>query len=166
MSKRAGNGDALRSARERDRAIADVALIAGIPVSSVSVDVPTRTIRAVAAPLTGLGIAGYRDLERRADAAVADWHVVLTPPDAVALPDVTIVSGVIDDQALGEAGWASARLSRMLEVRGGSRRQRLAVAEGIVARGGQAKAGGAGGILRLTWSVDIRPPTPGATERS
>jgi hypothetical protein len=73
---RAGNDDALRVARERDRAIADVALIAGIPVSSVQFDSAGRTIRATAAPLTGLGVAGYRHLERRADASVADWHVI------------------------------------------------------------------------------------------
>ena len=157
---RAGNGDALRAARERDRAIADVALIAGVPAASVQSDAAQRTIRAVAAPLAGLGIAGYRDLERRADAAVADWHVILDPPNDVALPDVAIVSGVIDDRALGEAGWVSARHARTLDVLGGTLRQRTAIARGIVERGGRAEPGGAGGRLRLLWSIDSEQPAP------
>jgi len=162
---RAGNGDALRAARERDRAIADVALIAGIPSSSVQLDSAGRTIRATAAPLIGLGIAGYRDLERRADAAVADWHVILGPPNDVTLPDVAIRSGVIDDQALGDAAWVSARFSRTLDVLGGTLRQRTAIAQGIVGRGGSAAPGGAGDRLRLRWSVDTDPPAPESGER-
>lgn len=151
---RAGNGDALRAAREHDRAVADVALIAGVPAASVRSDEAGRTMRTAAAPLAGLGIAGYRELERRADAVVADWHVVLDPPGSVALPDIAILSGVIDDQALGDAAWVSARLGRSLMVLGGSIRQRSAIARGIVARGGKAEPGGAGGRLRLTWSAD------------
>ncbi len=162
---RAGNGDALRVARERDRAIADVALIAGIPVSSVQFDSAGRTIRATAAPLTGLGVAGYRALERRADAAVADWHVILAPPSDVTLPDVAIKSGVIDDQALGEAGWVSARLSRTVDALGGTLRQRMAIVQGIVARGGRAAPGRAGGRLRLVWSVGMDPSASVSGER-
>ncbi len=161
---RAGSGDALRVARERDRAIADVALIAGVPVASVRIDAAARTMRAAAAPLPGLGIAGYRDLERRADAAVADWHAILDPPNDIALPDVVITSGVIDDQALGDAGWASARLARTLDVLGGNVRQRTAIARGIVERGGRAEPGGGGGGLRLRWSADPRQPTPGSDQ--
>jgi hypothetical protein len=162
---RAGNGDALRVARERDRAIADVALIAGIPVSSVQLDSAARTIRATAAPLTGLGIAGYRDLERRADAVVADWHVSLNPPNDVVLPDVGIKSGVIDDQALGDAAWVSARFARAVDVLGGTLRQRTAIAQGIVARGGRAAPGRAGGRLRLIWSVDTDSSPAETSER-
>lgn len=154
---RAGNSDGLRAARESDRALADVALIAGVPVSSVQLDAAERTLRAPAAPLTGLGLAGYRDLERRADAAVADWHVILDPPNDVVLPEVAITSGVIDDQALGLAGWASARLARTLDVLGGSMAQRRAVARAIVERGGRATPGRAGGRLRLIWSSDTKP---------
>jgi len=163
---RAGNGDALRAARERDRAIADVALIAGIPASSVQLVAARRTIRATAAPLTGLGIGGYRDLEHRADAAVADWRVILSPPGDVALPDVAIISGVIDDQALGEAGWVSARLARTLDVLGGTLRQRTAIARGIVERGGRADPGRVGGRLRLIWSTDAERPLPASDERT
>lgn len=162
---RAGNGAALRAERERDRAIGDVALIAGVPVSSVQFDLGERTIRTTAAPLTGLGIAGYRYLERCADAAVADWHVVLSPPNDVGLPDVTIKSGVIDDQALGEAGWVSARLARTLNVLGGKLRQRMAIAQGIGERGGRTDPGRAGGRLRLIWSIDAEQPTPVSGER-
>ena len=150
---RAGNGDALLAARARDRAIADVALIAGVPATSVIVDGAARTIRATAAPLPGLGIAGYRDLERRADAAVPDWHMTLAPPGDVALPDIAIKAGVIDDAALDQAEWVSIRLARTLDVSGGTLRQRTAVAEGIAARGGRAAVGSAGGRLRLEWAL-------------
>ncbi len=146
---RAGNGEPLREARRRDRAIADIALIAGVPASSISVDEPDRTIRATATLLPGLAVAGYRDLERRADAAVGDWRVVLLPPGDVPLPDVAIRSGVIDNAALDDAGWLSARTDRVLHVSGGALRQRTAVAEGITARGGRAIVGRAGGRLRL-----------------
>lgn len=159
---RAGNSEALRAVHELDRAIADVALIAGVPIAAVRVDASDRTIRADAAPLTGLGIRGYRDLERRADTAVADWHVLLTPPGDVALPEIPIASGVIDDEALSEAGWASARLGRTIAVRGGSLRRRTAVADGIVARRGRAEPGRAGGRLRLEWSMERETPDPGS----
>jgi uncharacterized hydrophobic protein (TIGR00271 family) len=162
---RAGNDDALRAARELDRAVADVALIAGTPVTAVRSDVSNRTIRADAAPLAGLGIRGYRDLERRADDAVAGWHVLLVPPGDIALPAIPILAGVIDDRALAEAGWASARLGRILEVRGASLRQRVTVADGIVARGGRAEPGRAGGRLRLVWSSDQKTPDSGSGQR-
>lgn len=158
---RAGNSDALRAARERDRAMADVALIAGVPVASVRANASDRTVHADAAPLPGLGIAGYRSLEQRADAAVADWRVRLAPPADILLPDISIASGVIDDAALAAAAWASARLDRPIEVRGGRLRQRTAVAAGIVARGGRAVADRMGGRLRLEWSADVDPPAPG-----
>jgi uncharacterized hydrophobic protein (TIGR00271 family) len=151
---RASTGDALSAARDRDHAIASVALIAGVPDAAVTVDASARTLSVRAAPLTGLSIAGYRDLERRAAAAAADWQVFLKPPDDIAPPDIAIVSGVIDDRALGEAAWVSARLARTLEVRGGTLRQRSAIAKGIVDRGGRAEPGEAGGRLRLMWSAN------------
>lgn len=160
---RAGNGDALLAARTRDRAIADVALIAGVPAGSATVDGASRTISATAAPLPGLGIAGYRDLERRADAAVPDWHVTLAPPGDVALPDIAIKAGVIDDAALDQAQWVSARLARTLDVSGGTLRQRTAVAEGIGARGGKPAVGRAGGRLRLEWARDSEVPDVGSS---
>ncbi|MBD8546611.1 DUF389 domain-containing protein [Sphingomonas sp. CFBP 8760] len=151
---RAGHGEALSAAtaaRARDRAVADVAMIVGAAPATVRADEPARTIRATAAPLPGLTVAGYRDLERRADAAAAGWQAIVAPPDDVALPVVAIRSGVIDDAALGEAGWVSARLARTLLVDGATLRQRTAVAAGIVARGGLAAPGRAGGRLRLRW---------------
>jgi len=151
---RAGNTAALLASRARDRALADVALIAGVPTSAVRFDEATNTMHATAAPLTGLGIAGYRDLERRADAAVPDGRALLSPPGDVALPALTISSGVIDNDALDLAGWASSRLARTLTIDGGTLRQRTAVAAGVVARGGTAAAGKPGGRLRLQWGED------------
>jgi hypothetical protein len=91
--------------------------------------------------------------------------VLLVPPGDIALPAIPIVAGVIDDHALAEAGWASARLGRILEVRGASLRQRVTVADGIVARGGRAEPGRAGGRLRLVWSSDQETPDSGSGQR-
>jgi uncharacterized hydrophobic protein (TIGR00271 family) len=164
---RAGTGTALIAARARDQAVAAVALIAGVPPAAVTVDEATRTLRAGIAPLTGVGIAGYRDLERRAAAGVADWHAILRPPAEVALPTLAITAGVIDDAALAQAGWAAARLDRALTVDGGTLRQRTAVADGIVARGGRAVVGRAGGRLRLAWVPAADPAgTPAASDQA
>jgi uncharacterized hydrophobic protein (TIGR00271 family) len=157
---RAGKSDALIATRARDRAIADVALIAGVPATAVALDPSGHDIRATAAPLPGLGIAGYRDLERRAAAAAADWRVRLVPPADVALPGVTIDAGVIDDAALDAAAWVSTRRGQPLTVNGGTLRQRTAIAEGIVARGGQAAPGTPGGRLRLAWPATNRETPP------
>ena len=157
---RAGKSDALTATRARDRAIADVALIAGVPATSVALDPSGHTIRATVAPLPGLGIAGYRDLERRAAAAAADWQVMLAPPKDIPLPGVTIDAGVIDDAALDAAAWVSTRRGQPLAVNGGTLRQRIAIAEGIVARGGQAAPGTPGGRLRLSWPAPTNRATP------
>lgn len=134
-----------------ERAVADLALIAGVAPAAVQIDTAARMLSATAAPLPGLDVTGYRMLEARAEAALAGWHATLAPPADVALPGIAIRGGVIDDAALAAAGWASARLARVLRVDGGTAAQRAAVAAGIVARGGQAEAGCAGGGLRLAW---------------
>ena len=137
--------------REQQRALADLALIAGSDAAPAQADPTTRTLQATAAPLPGLGMVGYRALEARAQRALNAWQVRLAPPADAPLPVVAIDAGVIDSGALDAAAWGSARLGRQISIDGGTASQRRAVAEGIVARGGTAIAGSAGGALRLDW---------------
>lgn len=135
----------------RDQAVAAVALIAGAEASDVKVDRDSRLLRVAASMLPGLGLEGYRALEARAIRAVPGWSVEMAPPQDVAMPVVTIEQGVVDGQALDLAGWASARLERVMLVSGGTSAQRRAVAQGIVSRGGQAEIGEPAGRLTLSW---------------
>jgi hypothetical protein len=120
----------------------------------VRVDQAGRRLSATAAALPGLGLDGYRALEKRAGVALPDWTVALAPPADTPLPDIAIRQGVIDDVTLGIAAWGSARTGRSISVRGGTRAQRSAIAEGIVARGGRAEPGPAAGPLALAWVAD------------
>jgi hypothetical protein len=126
----------------RNRAVADLALIAGIDAARVRIDNDNRTLRAQAAPLPGLSVVGYRALEARAARVLPQWNVTLAPPADVALPEVAIDQGVVDGTALDAAAWASLRLNREIDVRGGlaaQRRHRLKKR----ARGGGRRGGGA-----------------------
>lgn len=151
----------LGGAGSRERALAELALISGQEVSSIEADLALRTLEGTAAPLPGLGLAGYRALEDRANSMLSGWKVTLAPPEEVELPPVPLEDGVIDPLALDAAAWGSARLSRPIAVRGGTSAQREAVARGIEARGGEAKASGAGGQLRLEWT---EPPSAEQSE--
>lgn len=148
--------------RQQRRAIADLALIVGAEPSAVVVDAQTRTLRVSAAPLPGLAMAGYRALEARAAAKLASWTIRLVPPSDVPLPSITITAGVIDVSALDAAAWGAMRLDRALLVDGGSLRQRRAVSEGIVARGGRAIPNEPGRVLRLLWQAPEPSNTPQA----
>lgn len=147
---------------EREAAVADLALIAGTAPGAVQSDEAGRRLRATAALLPGLELAGYRALEERARQALDGRTVELVPPAEVGPPPITIEAGVIDDAALGLAAWGSQRLGRVLDVEGGTSAQREAVAAGLVARGGRAEVGAAGGALRLAWQAP--PEVEGTTE--
>src|SRR5690606_7718014 len=135
----------------RDQAITELALISGTDRAGIETDMAGRTIAGSAAPLPGLGLAGYRALEDRAGRALQGWAVRLAPPADVDAPPIAITEGVVDGTALDLAAWGSGRLGQALLVQGGTLAQRRAIAEGIVARGGLAEAGDGGGRLRLEW---------------
>lgn len=149
---RAGDARTFAANAGRDRAVADLALIAGVAPSVVVADNDQKSLTVTAAPLPGLGLAGYRALETRARAAIAGWTVSLSPPADVPLPDVPFRQGVVDAESLDLAAWASSHLAREIVVNGGTAAQREAVASGIEARGGKAAAGDARGPLALTWT--------------
>jgi hypothetical protein len=153
--------DAGAAASAAQRAAADLALIAGTEQSAVRMDPALRRLTASAAPLPGLGLAGYRALEARAGAALPGWTIALSPPADAGLPAIAIRAGVVDVAALDVAGWASARLGRTITVAGGTSAQREAIAEGVAARGGRAEAGEAGGPLRMEWKPSDGPVEDG-----
>ncbi|WP_420142181.1 DUF389 domain-containing protein [Sphingomonas sp.] len=162
---RANGGNAPTEADRQQRAVADLALIAGAQPATVRADAQQRTLYATAAALPGLGLSGYRMLEARAHRALPQWTIQLAPPGDVALPPIRLVEGVIDGEALDTAAWAAQRLRRAIAVNGGMLAQRRAVADGIVSRGGQAAPGIAAGSLRLEWQAPddaerTEPPTP------
>jgi len=148
---RAADPTGLPQGDGRERAMADLALIAGIEPGDIRADIGARRLSASAAALPGLGLEGYRTLEQRANRATGSWTVMLAPPADSEPPAIRIESGVVDGIALDLAGWASARLARELAVQGGTPAQRKAIADGIVTRGGRAAAGTAPGRLRLIW---------------
>lgn len=150
---RAGDGSGAVSGA-RDRAISNVAFIAGVDPAAVRVDQEARALSVQVSPLPGLGLAGYRALEGRASAGLPGWSLKLAPPADVDPPAIRVVEGVVDVTGLDLAGWSSNRLSRPLTVQGGTTAQRRAVAEGITARGGHAEAGDKGGRIRLEWQDD------------
>lgn len=137
---------------DRQRAVADLALMVGVDPSEVSVSRATNTLQVTAATLPGLGLTGYRALETRAAARLAPWTVRLLPPADTPLPPVTVDAGVIDVGTLDAAAWGSARLGRAVAIDGGSSAQRRAIASGIRDRGGMAMANAAGGALRLSFA--------------
>lgn len=139
-----------------DRVAAELALITGAERTAVRIDTARRVLTAEAAPLPGLGLAGYRALEARAARALPGWAIRVAPPATVELPAMAIRQGVVDGTALDLAGWGSARLGRTVQVLGGTLAQREAIAEGIGARGGGAEAGPAAGLLRLQWREPAR----------
>lgn len=141
-----------------ERAVADLALIAGVAPGAVTVDTGNRTLSATAAPLPGLGLPGYRALEERADRLLTQWRILLAPPGDTTLPAIRIDQGVIDVATLDALAWAATRLGRTVTIDGGTLAQRRAVAAGLVARGAQAEAGTAGGVLRAAWQTSEPPP--------
>jgi uncharacterized hydrophobic protein (TIGR00271 family) len=156
---RAGEAAARSATEQQDRAVADLALIAGVTSKSVTVDQANRRLVTTAAPLPDLGLAGYRAIEGRAVRALKDWTVTVAPPPDVALPGIAFREGVVDDAALALAAWGSARRAESIAVSGGTRAQREAVAAGIVARGGQATAVDSRGVLALSWADRKEEPT-------
>ncbi|WP_293968125.1 DUF389 domain-containing protein [Sphingomonas sp.] len=150
----------------RDRAVGDLALIAGVDPGTVQVDMAAHRLAATASALPGLGLAGYRALEMRAGRSLSGWSVALSPPADAALPSISIDQGVIDSVALDLAAWASARQQRIVSVEGGLLAQRRAVAAGIVARGGRAEAGDSRGGLRLAWAEVATDESRGTTALS
>lgn len=163
---RASQSSGPSDADRQQRAVADLALIAGVDAGAVQTDATNRTLTTTAASLPGLGLAGYRAIEARAADALPQWTVHLAPPADVAPPAIRFVQGVLNGDGLDAAAWASARSQRALLVTGGTPAQRRAVADGLTSRGGRAEIGAGGGAIRLAWAPvppkadDAAPSSP------
>ncbi len=163
VSANAGEAEAAQIARAADaaqnrnsdkhRAIERLALISGASQEAIAVDEEQRALSAQAEPLAGSTAEAYRALETRARRMIPQWQVILSPPTDVELPEVRFDEGVVDSKALDLAAWMAKRLGRAIVVQGGTQRQREAIAEGIVSRGGAAETGERGGSMVLDWKA-------------
>lgn len=103
---------AKQSAQQVADLAARLALVAGVPVSDVTIDRDNRRAMANARALPGLGWQGYRTLEQRAAGSLQGWDVQLRPPMA-ALPDIPLTDGALGDEGERTAAlvqWAASRV--------------------------------------------------------
>ncbi|MBX7481848.1 DUF389 domain-containing protein [Qipengyuania qiaonensis] len=112
---------ALAQARAREAAEAserqiaalgqNLALIAGVERKDVLLDRENQRAQAVARPLDGLGLSGYRELERRLERTTPGWTVELRPP-LVSLPEIIVGEEGLDTRNAAQValvGWAAER---------------------------------------------------------
>ena len=72
--------------------VGELALVAGVEKSEVTVDRDNRRAIVQASHLPGLTVEGWRVLEGRVDAGMPGWSVELRPP-LLALPSITLAEG-------------------------------------------------------------------------
>ena len=145
--QRARAEEQARASAERIRNLAErLALVAGVPLSEVTIDRDNRRALADASTLPGLGWEGYRELERRASLDMKGWDVRLRPPIAP-LPDIPLTDG-----GLGEEGRAALAL-----VQWAASRTRLPI---VLAGSGDALETAVGQLREAGLEVDTRGTGP------
>lgn len=107
------NATAVGSVDGSGRVAELLALAAGVPVDSVTIDSQHRRAMVAAAALPGASLATYLALEQRASAAAQGWTVVIIPP-AGDLPVIAFApaADALDEGARRAAvlsGWAARR---------------------------------------------------------
>jgi hypothetical protein len=90
-----------------------LAAVAGVSPDAVTIDTGHQRVIASMAALPGASLGTYRELERRASAALDGWEVVLVPP-VQPLPSIEFAIGESDltstaTAALERAIWAARR---------------------------------------------------------
>ncbi len=113
---------AKREAQETERQVAaltdDLALVAGVEPSEITLDRERRRVLVVSRPIPGGNLATYRELERRVAAEAPDWQVMIRPP-ALALPDVPVDrKGKADPAAVATLAWAIPRVGAPVTLTG------------------------------------------------
>ena len=151
--------DSQQALNEETRLLVErVALIAGTDPSDVTVDREARRAVVRAARLPGAGLAAYRALEARIQAASPNWTVRIEPP-LLALPQIAF-----DGQDLTAAGrvalnlvaWAASRRGQPVSLTGGTSETR-AIAAQILEEAGVAPILNVGGpVMQAGWTLD--PP--------
>ena len=104
-----------------NRMIDQLAVVAGVDRSAVTVDRGNRRAVVQAAELPGLSLVGWHMLSRRIADTAPDWTIDLRPP-VLALPAIPLVEGDIGDagrQNRSAVLWAVAALDMPVVVTGG-----------------------------------------------
>ena len=157
---------ALAQARAREAAEASerqiavlaqsLALIAGVERKDVLLDRENQRAQAIAQPLEGLDLSGYRELERRLEQTTPGWTVELRPP-LVPLPTVNVGEDGLDTNNAGRVvllGWAARRTGVRIALTG-SQDALTAVTQalGDSARYFDTQVSGEGNSVTATWST-------------
>lgn len=111
---------AAASARQIDQMTDRLALVAGVVPERIVIDREQRRAIVTARPITGAGLATYRELERRVAATAPDWSVELRPPPA-RMPDLVYAGDTPDAEtqvALPLIAWGSQRLDLPVRLTG------------------------------------------------
>ena len=147
--------------RSASRLAERLALVAGVPAENVLVDRRAKRAMVRAAILPGAGLSAYKALEARVASNATGWTVTLVPPMG-RLPDVAIVDGEMDRNALATAIWAGRRLGLPINVVGRGE-EASAVLQGLRGAGVDArpKAVGSSSVIKLEWAA----PEPPAEKR-
>ena len=157
---------ALAQARAREAAEASerqiavlaqsLALIAGVERKDVLLDRENQRAQAIAQPLEGLDLSGYRELERRLEQTTPGWTVELRPP-LVPLPTVNVGEDGLDTNNAGRVallGWAARRTGVRIALTG-SQNALTAVTQalGDSARYFDTQVSGEGNSVTAVWST-------------
>jgi uncharacterized hydrophobic protein (TIGR00271 family) len=139
--------------RSATRVSERLALVAGVPPGNVLVDRVAHKAVVHSLPLEGAELGAYRALEQRVAATETGWLVTLIPP-ALQLPELELMDGEPDQEALDTAIWAGERLQLPIGVSGGPSATRSAVLAKLKAAGlraTQVDGQGRNGAIRLLW---------------
>ena len=117
---------------------ANLALIAGVERSAVTIDRDNSRAIVQAKPLPGLTLAGWRILEQRAAGQTPGWTVELRPP-LLALPDIPLGEDGTPtpdgQQAVQVIAWAARRLDLPIILSGGGAEARDSLVQTLAAQG-------------------------------
>ena len=97
--------------RQISEMVGELAMIAGVPRTEVTVDRDNRRAMVEASQLPGLTLDGWRMLEGRVDEGMPDWTVEVRPP-MLPLPAITLIEGSPDEAgklAIEVIAWAAQR---------------------------------------------------------
>ena len=149
--------DSQQALNEESRLLAErVALIAGTAPGDVTVDREARRAVVRAARLPGAGLAAYRALEARIQAASPDWTVRIEPP-LLALPTIGFEDGELTEAgrtALQLVAWAASRRGQPVSLTGGTSETRAAAAEILSASGIAPELEVGGPVMQAGWALD------------
>jgi uncharacterized hydrophobic protein (TIGR00271 family) len=162
---------ALAQARAREAAEASerqiaslarsLALIAGVDRQDVLLDRDNRRAQATAAPLEGMALAGYRELERRLERTAPGWTVELRPP-LVSLPDLSVGEEGLDAEntrRLALIRWAAQRTGLRITLSGSEKAvETLTAALGDDRRWVDTRIEGSGSAVTAAWSTSATAP--------